>query len=136
MKQDIRWEQRLIHYSKALHQLEKAVVLSQERALSDLEEQGLIQVFEFTHELAWNVMKDFSFYQGNSNITGSRDASREAFFSGLITDGEGWMEMIKSRNKSSHTYNQETATEIAGKITNWYFDLFKSFETKMKSLKQ
>jgi len=134
MTQDIRWEQRFENYSKALKQLESAVGLSKERDLSNLEEQGLIQSFEFTHELAWNVMKDY-FFQGNSNITGSRDASREAYQVGIIIDGDGWMEMLKSRNQTSHTYNQETASEIGRKIKDWYFDLFIDFENKMKSLK-
>jgi len=135
MTQDIRWEQRFENYSKALKQLKSAVGLSKERDLSNLEEQGLIQSFEFTHELAWNVMKDYFHFQGNSNITGSRDASREAYQVGIIIDGDGWMEMLKSRNQTSHTYNQETASEIARKIKDWYFDLFIDFENKMKSLK-
>jgi nucleotidyltransferase substrate binding protein (TIGR01987 family) len=131
MNTKIRWKQRLTNFSKALRQLENAVNLSKERQLSDLEEQGLIQAFEFTHELAWNVLKDFFAYQGNPDITGSRDASREAFRKGLIKDGEGWMEMIKSRNQSSHTYNQEIAEGIAEKITNTYFGLFLELEKKM-----
>ena len=134
MTQDIRWEQRLENYSKALKQLESAVIHSKERDLSDLEEQGLIQAFEFTHELAQNVIKDYFLIQGNSNITGSRDASREAYQVGIISDGDGWMEMLKSRNKNSHTYNQKTDTEIANKIKDQYFNLFMDFEQKMKSL--
>lgn len=115
--------------------MERAVALSRERELSDLEDQGLIHAFEFTHELAWNVLKDFFANQGNPDITGSRDASREAFRKGLIKDGDGWMEMIKSRNQSSHTYNQEFAEGIARKIADTYFILFKELEEKMKQLK-
>lgn len=136
MEPDIRWKQRLENYSKALRQLESAVTLSRERDLSDLEEQGLIQAFEFSHELAWNVMKDYFLFQGNSNITGSRDASREAFQVGLVSDGDGWMEMLKSRNQTSHTYNEDIASDIANKIKNRYFDLFLDFEQKMKSIKE
>lgn len=113
---DIRWQQRLVNYEKALSQLISAVNLSKQRSLSELEKQGLIQAFEFTHELAWNVMKDYFLYQGNTSITGSRDAVRESFSKGLITDGEGWMEMIMSRNQTSHTYNLKVANEIAEKI--------------------
>lgn len=132
---DIRWQQRLGNYAKALEQLGNAVATSQQRALSDLEKQGLIQAFEFTHELAWNVMKDYFEYQGNNSITGSRDAVREAFQKGLIGDGEGWMEMIKSRNKTSHTYQQKIADEIAGYVTERYYPLFLRFLEKMNSLK-
>ena len=131
---DIRWEQRFNNYKKALSQLNNAVELSKERKLTELEQQGLIQAFEFTHELAWNVMKDYFEYQGNTSITGSRDATREAFNKGLISDGEGWMEMIKSRNQSSHTYNQETADELVGKICDVYSALFNLFQIKMETL--
>ncbi len=134
MNTKIRWQQRLANFSKALRQLERAVELTKERELSDLEEQGLIQAFEFTHELAWNVLKDYFAFQGNPDITGSRDASREAFRKGLIKDGDGWMEMIKSRNQSSHTYNQEIAEGIADKIAKSYFSLFLNLEIKMNQL--
>lgn len=135
MEQDMRWHQRLENYSKALRQLEKAVILSKGRELSDLEEQGLIQAFEFTHELSWNLLKDYLIFQGNSSITGSRDATREAFRLGLISDGENWMEMIKSRNQSSHTYNESIAEEISTKITEHYYQLFKELEEKMYEFK-
>lgn len=135
MNSDNRWHQRLSNYSNALKQLERAILLSEERELSELEEQGLIQAFEFTHELAWNVLKDYFADQGNPDITGSRDAIREAFRQGIIFNGEGWMEMIKSRNQSSHTYNQEIADDISRKITDTYFSLFKELEVKMTELK-
>lgn len=134
-KEDIRWHQRMANYNKALAQLSNAVELSKERELSKLEEQGLIQAFEFTHELAWNVMKDYFSYQGNAVITGSRDAIREAFTYGLIRNGEGWMEMLKSRNKTSHTYNEETAREIVDNIKALYTDLFLSFQKKMETIR-
>jgi len=103
---DIRWQQRFANYKKALVQLKNAVELSQQRALSPLEQQGIIQAFEFTHELAWNVLKDFLQDQGDQSIKGSKDATRAAFKVGLINDGEQWMTMILSRNASSHTYNE------------------------------
>lgn len=131
--QDIRWQQRLQNFSLALKQLESAVTLAKSKSLSDLEKQGTIQAFEFTHELAWNVLKDYFEYQGNAAITGSRDATREAFQKAIIAKGDVWMEMIKSRNKTSHTYNKSVADEIVGKILNDYFQAFLDFESKMKS---
>lgn len=132
--QPIRWQQRFQNFLKAFALLESAVQQYKTQGLSELEEQGLIQRFEFTHELAWNVLKDYFEYQGNTEITGSRDATREAFQKGLILDGEGWMEMIKSRNKSSHTYNEDTAAEIVKNTTTLYYDLFAAFADKMKGL--
>ena len=129
-----RWHQRLANYQRALQQLATAVVLANERPLSELEQQGLIQAFEYTHELAWNVMKDYFVWQGNSSLTGSRDATREAFQQGLVTDGERWMEMIASRNQTSHTYNRAVADAIASSILQHYFPLFAAFEKRMATL--
>ncbi len=133
--QEIRWQQHFENFIKAFSLFEKAIIQYRESGLSELEEQGLIQRFEFTHELAWNVLKDYFEYQGNTNITGSRDATREAFNKGLIENGEAWMEMIKSRNKSSHTYNEDIAKEIVHNITESYYNLFIAFKNKMLILK-
>ena len=135
MGNEIRWEQRLSHFNLALNQLESAVNLAKQRALSNLEKQGLIKAFEFTHELAWNVLKDYFEFQGNSQINGSRDATREAFTLGIISDGAPWMEMIKSRNQTNHTYNISTADEIALKIIGSYFSEFLVFKDKMQKLR-
>ena len=132
--EDIRWQQRFQNFLRAFALLQEAVILTQQRDLSDLEKQGLIQRFEFTHELAWNVLKDYFENQGNFNLTGSRDATREAFNKGLITDGEEWMEMIKSRNQSTHTYQEEVANQLQDKIVKNYSALFVAFKNKMNSL--
>lgn len=108
--------------------------MMRERPLSSLEEQGVIQAFEFTHELAWNVMKDYFEYQGAVQITGSRDATREAFQRGLIQDGDGWMAMLKSRNLSSHTYQAVTAREIREDVDKRYYVLFVDFAKTMSDL--
>ena len=131
---DIRWKQRFANYRLALSRLDEGVSLARQRPLSDLEKQGLIQAFEFTHELAWNVMKDYFAYQGNDSIMGSRDAVRESFDKGLLDVGEGWMEMITSRNQSSHTYNQKVADAIVERILESYFPLFESFSQRMSGL--
>ncbi len=132
---DIRWIQRLDNYNKALLSLSKAMELDKSRALNELEKQGMIQSFEYTHELAWKVMKDYFVFQGNTEITGSRDATREAFKVGLIDDGDNWLKMIQNRNLTSHTYNEETSEEIYTNIVTLFYPLFILFQEKMSSLK-
>lgn len=131
---DIRWKQRLQNYERALKQRRDAVSLMQSRPLSMLEKQGLIQSFEFTHELAWQLMKDYFAYQGNTAIMGSRDAIRTSFKAGLIDEGEIWMEMIKSRNKSSHTYNQQVADEIVTRVQTDYLTPLEALLTTMQGI--
>jgi nucleotidyltransferase substrate binding protein (TIGR01987 family) len=132
---DIRWIQRLNSYQNALVSLESAVSLAGQRPLSELEEQGLIQAFEFTHELAWNLLKDYLESRGFKDIHGSRDTSRLAFKEGYIENGEAWMEMIKSRNASSHTYDRETARTIADEVINAYIHEFRTLKEKMNLVK-
>lgn len=128
---DIRWKQRFANYEKALAQLRKFI---EKGHLSELEQQGLIKAFEYTYELAWKTLKDFLEYQGQSEIYGSRDTFRRSFEVGLIERGNDWMDMLESRNRTSHTYNQETAEEIAQAIQSTYFDLFTSLSTKLQTL--
>ncbi len=136
MQTDVRWHQRFSNYEKALTQLQDAVALSEQRELSPLEKQGLIQAFEYTHELAWKVLKDFLQSRGNIEIFGSKDATREAFSTGLVEDGETWMSMIKSRNLTSHTYDEKTVEEIVNLILGGYVPAFSSLYKKLQELKQ
>ena len=129
---DIRWQQRFANFRKALARLVEAIALRQQRELTELERQGLIQAFEFTHELAWNTFKDIAEFQGATGLLGSRDATRYAFKSGLIEDGENWMKMIESRNLSTHTYNESVALEVENRIANSYFELFRRLATRLQ----
>ena len=131
MDPSLRFRQRLSSLRSAATRLREAVELSQQRSLTDLEKQGLIQAFEFTHELAWNVMKDWFEYQGTFDISGSRDATRKASAAGLVSDGIVWMEMIRSRNESSHTYNLEVAERIARTVEASYWPAIEEFLVTM-----
>lgn len=138
MEEDIRWIQRFDNFKSAFNKLSEAIKMINSRLISkdndilnDLIKEGLIQKFEYTHELAWNVMKDFLNSKGISTIIGSKDATREAFLVKIIEDGHTWMDMIKSRNLTSHTYNEDTANEIYNKILNEYFPIFELFYHKM-----
>ena len=133
---DLRWRQRFDNFQRALQVLERGVDLARQRPLSELEQQGLIQGFEFTHELAWNLLKDYLQHQGIEGIIGSRDATRLAFQNDLISDGESWMVMIKARNQSSHTYNLEQAQAIAQDVIDRYAPLFGALRDRFTALSQ
>jgi len=134
MNKDIRWKQRLQNFKKALLTLKNAMDLSEERKLSDLEKQGVIQSFEFTFELAWNVMKDYLEEQGVYDIIGSKNAIRHSFNKGIIEDGDVWILMLESRNLASHSYDEETAVSIYNDIKNTYYLQFKKLAEKMSSM--
>ena len=135
-QQDIRWLQRFDNFQRVLGRLEDAVQISRKRELSELEKQGLIKAFEFTHELAWNTLKDFLTEQGAEKMYGSRDTTRAAFREGLIHNGELWMNMTKSRNLASHTYREEVAQEIYQQIVEHYFQAFEALRQTLLLIAQ
>ena len=132
--QDIRWKQRFEHFKNALKQLKNAKELNKERDFTELELQGVIQAFEVSQELSWKVMKDFLEEQGKTDFFGSKNVVKEAFTVGLITNGAVWFDMIKSRNMTSHIYDESEILAILDTILNEYFGAFIDFENKMNSL--
>ena len=131
---DIRWKQRLHNYERALAQFNEAITLSKERPLSNLERQGLIQAFEFTHELAWKTLQDYFRYQGIADTFGSRDVFRKALEAGLIHDGEKWLESIQSRNLTSHVYDQGVVNDLIQVIVDDYDRLLNDLFSTLRKL--
>ncbi len=135
MTEDTLWQHCFHNYKNALGYLTDAIELGQQRPLSKLEKQGLIQGFEFTHELGWNVLKDYLESKGYTGLIGSRDATRTAFKNQLIADGDAWMDMIKAGNQSSHTYNLDVAESIAQDILLRFYPAFVELVTTFSQLK-
>jgi nucleotidyltransferase substrate binding protein (TIGR01987 family) len=133
---DVRWQQRFRNYQLALSRLTEAVALSQQRPLSDLEKQGLVHAFEFTHELAWNVLKDYLEAQGVVDVIGSKNATRHAFANGLLEDGEAWMDMIKARNLTSHLYQAKIADDITRDILSRFHPALVAMERRFVDLEK
>lgn len=136
--QDVRWKQRFENYHRALERLTRAIQILDEDTERDEDERnlmrtGVVKSFEFTLELAWNVMKDYAEYQGYKDIHGSRDALRKAFSIGLVED-DRWMNSIADRNLASHDYDESVMDNVYSSILSVYHPLFKAFEQKMLSL--
>ena len=131
MQSNIRWQQRFENYSKALAQLANAVEEYSDTTL-DIIKEGVVQRFEFTHELAWKVMKDYLEHEGIQNITGSRSAARKAFNVGLVEDGQVWMDMIETRNVTVHAYRHSILETEFSRIINDYYPALRAFHSTMQ----
>ena len=88
--------------------------------LNRLEQEGLIQRFEYSFELAWKLLKDYLDDQGIT-VTSPRKTIKTAFSEGIIKDGDSWIVMLESRNILSHTYNQEHFKKSVEMIENTFF---------------
>lgn len=134
---DIRWCQRFDNFKKANARLNDAVLLletSDGLPIAQIEviKEAMVQRFEYTWELAWNTICDFAKFQGRQEyLSGPRDAIRMGVHLELIDQSDVWMDMLKNRNKMSHTYDQATTDEVVGKIVDCYHAAMGRFEQEM-----
>ena len=121
-EEEIRWHYRFQNFSRAFGRLQDALNEGSE-ALNELEQEGVIQRFEYTFELAWKTLKDRMEHDGIvlDPVT-PRTVIRRAFQAKLISQGEQWIDMLVDRNRMSHTYNSSTFDTIIKAIEETYLD--------------
>jgi nucleotidyltransferase substrate binding protein (TIGR01987 family) len=115
-------------YENLKNQLNKAFLRFQEilgEKGSDIVRDSAIQRFEFTFELAWKTLKVYlEEKSGARDLYFPKDTFRSAFQAGLIDDNPIWLEMVDTRNKASHLYNDKMAEEVY-KVFPEYLPLIK-----------
>ena len=131
MDQDVRWKQRFANYRKALENLEKASI---QDSYNELERQGFIKDFELCHELAWKTLQDLLRERGYDDIAGPKPVMRQAFFDGLISDGELWGALHEARNLAAHTYDLERAILLEKEIKAQFLAAFRQLRTRLEGL--
>jgi nucleotidyltransferase substrate binding protein (TIGR01987 family) len=126
--QDIRWQQRLSNYNKALHHLGGALTIEKP---DFVQKAGIIQLFEMSFELAWKLLKDFLEDQGFQDVKSPRAALKKAFEIDLIAHGHQWMQLLEDRNLTTHTYDEEKAIEMVLLIDDKYYPILKDLQDTM-----
>ncbi len=125
MPDTIRWQYRFENFKNAYHLLSDALILAKNRPLTSLEQEGLIQRFEYTWELAWKTLKDYLEEQGVILDTITPAATiRAGFAAKVITNGAMWLQALDTRNKMSHTYNFKQFEKAIILIEKEYIILF------------
>lgn len=129
---DIRWKQRFANFSKAMGHLENALQIPEPDMV---QKAGIIQFFEMSFELAWNMVKDYLEEQGFVDIKSPRGALKKAFEVNILENGHEWMELLQDRNLTAHTYDEQKATDMEHLIQDKYFpilkELLESFKQKL-----
>lgn len=128
---EIRWQQRLANFEKAMSRLDSAC---EEENYSDLERAGLVKTFEFSFELAWKTLKDLLFFEGYDEKT-PRAVLRRAFSTGYLNeaDAEIALDALNKRNLLSHTYDEDTAEEAVELITKSYAPMLQVLLKRMRN---
>ena len=128
MSEDIRFKQRFENYEKSFLLLKDAISLL---SPSIIEKAGSIQFFETTFELSWKLLKDYLTYVGY-DVKSPRASIKTAFSTGIIQNGDLWIEALMDRNLTTHTYDEKIAEEIHRKIISCYFPLLETLYFKFK----
>ena len=130
-KKDIRWKQRFSNFKKALGRFEEAVKMDTQDRLA---QEGLIQRFEYTFELAWKCLQDLFQERGLEEIRGPKPVLQQAFQDGLIRDGVLWMEMLRARNESSHIYDEKVFLQIYAQAKDNFLKTFQELASRLQGL--
>jgi nucleotidyltransferase substrate binding protein (TIGR01987 family) len=130
-----RWQYRFDNFKRAYLLLHESIELKQQRVLSQLEKEGVIQRFEYSIALAWKTMKDYLEYQNLvlDELT-PRYVIKEAFASKLIVNAEDWLDALDTRNKMSHTYNLKQFESAIGKIEQNYLPCLCALYEKLSAV--
>ena len=85
-------------------------------------QEGIIQRFEYTFELAWKTLKDKMESDGLSlERLSPKYIFKGAYKSKYIDNIELWIEMTNDRNLMSHTYDSARLTKMLQSIKELYY---------------
>jgi nucleotidyltransferase substrate binding protein (TIGR01987 family) len=112
-----------------MNYLEQALQIDQPDIV---QKAGIIQFFEMSFELAWNMIKDYLEEQGFVDVKSPRSALKKAFEMNILEDGHDWMNLLLDRNLTAHTYDEQKATEMEQLIQNKYYPLLKALHNHFK----
>jgi nucleotidyltransferase substrate binding protein (TIGR01987 family) len=117
---EIRWQQRLASFERALSLLREAM-LNGPGALNQLEKEGVIQRFEYCFELGWKTSKDYMEANGFVfAVVMPRQVLKEAYAAKIIADGEAWIAMLDHRNLLSNTNSPVVFEQAVAAIQERY----------------
>lgn len=125
-----RLKQRLDNYNKALQNV-RETKNEYRKSPNKFMMMALVQAFEICFELSWKVQKDYLKYIG-FDVAGPRDVIKQSFANGIIQNGDLWLEMLESRNLSTHLYDEEKMKDISDKIAESYLAEFESLKTMVE----
>ena len=114
--------QKIENYCKAVDRLNEAMPALAQNPDSTIIRDGVIQRFEFTFELAWKSLKEYMEDQGAdmSGITFSKQVFKAAYAAQVINDAKVWLDMLDSRNITSHVYDDKQAAKVVSDIRDHY----------------
>ncbi|KIY23137.1 MULTISPECIES: nucleotidyltransferase substrate binding protein [Mesobacillus] len=108
---------------QSVNNLEQAITRLEEALGEDLSNSllvdGTIQRFEFTIELYWKTLKRILASEGIETMT-PKETLKEAYQIGWLNDETAWLQMLKDRNETSHTYDEEAALRILQNIKKYF----------------
>ena len=101
-------------FEQALSRLKGALARPRDEFMRD----ASIQRFEFTYEMFWKTLKAVS-EEAGLEVASPRDSVRTGFALGFVPEDPRFFDMVRDRNLTSHTYREETAEAIYGRLPTY-----------------
>lgn len=129
MNNEIRWQQRFQNFDRAYKQFSQ-IATADLAKLSNLEKEGYVQRFEYTFELAWKTLKDYLLDNGQ-DLSSPKEIIRQAFQNEIIVEGEVWMEALKKRNLTSHTYDDVVLVKTITFLKDEFYPVLEKLHSRL-----
>jgi nucleotidyltransferase substrate binding protein (TIGR01987 family) len=119
IEQNIPLQQRLQQFERALSLLEQAL---EKPGLSAIERAGMVQFYEVSCEMSWNLLKEYAEAKGHA-VTSPKSAVERAIGLAIVRDAEGWLSLLQNQWMTSEIYDEATAIVVEENIRMKYFPL-------------
>jgi len=115
------------NFLRAMESLEDAIALPVQ---NQRDMAGIIQNFEFVYELGWKMLKERLEEQGII-ANSPKEVLEKAYQVKFIEEENLWLEIIKARNLSTHTYDRELAEKLVLDIKSKFMKAFRNLKNSI-----
>ena len=119
------------NFCKALGNLEEGAKLDE--PFTVVETTGITGLFSICFEQSWKLMKELLEEHGRfqDKIGSPRVIIKTAYQCGMISNCEGWLELLETRNILAHTYSDEQALKAIRDVKATYLSLFQNLKREI-----
>jgi nucleotidyltransferase substrate binding protein (TIGR01987 family) len=114
-------------FLKALKKLDEGI----KKAKDQLDNDGVIQRFEFTFELTWKTLRLYLLAEG-INTNSPKEALKAAYRLGLLDDEDIFLDMLTDRNQAAHIYSEDFSKKTISRIKKNYLNAFQKLSKELK----
>lgn len=112
------------NFLRSVHRLQESIEMYQQQPSNDIIRDGMIYRFRIAAELSLKAAKEYLLDQGVANeLNFPKQVLKTAYGNQMIHDESVWLDMLESRNRTSHIYDDRIAAKIAKDISTRFLPM-------------